>query len=53
MRGLVTAVTWASAPVFPYKVVGSLAEALVWTGVRLDEAIRDYPDGPSWRARRR
>lgn len=36
MRGVVTAIYWISPPVYPYRILPSLSEAIVWGRQQLD-----------------
>ena len=44
-RGIVTALTWLSPPVYPYVVVSSIAEAFAWVEPQFDRFLAAHPHG--------
>ncbi len=52
-RGLITAFNWVITPVWPSRVVRSVAEADAWLDKQWQRVTVDYPDGPEWRGRLR
>jgi hypothetical protein len=49
MRGIITAISWMSPPVYPLKIVPSIERAWLWVQPQFEEALAQYPDGPLWR----
>jgi len=52
-RGIFTAFTWISPPVWPYEITASAADAFAWLDRQWEEVTVDYPDGPVWTGRLR
>jgi hypothetical protein len=52
-RGIFTAFTWLSPPVWPYRVFADVESARAWLRLHWAEVTRDYPSGPSWTGRLR
>jgi hypothetical protein len=47
-RGIVTAISWMSPPVYPLKVVSSIERAWHWMLPQFATALAQFPDGPIW-----
>jgi hypothetical protein len=50
-RGIFTAFTWVTPPVWPYQIFATFDEALAWLRAHFAEVTSDHPDGPRWRGR--
>jgi hypothetical protein len=53
MRGIVTAISWMSPPIYPLRVVPSIEHAWHWMLPQFELAMAEYPDGPIWRRGRK
>lgn len=47
-RGIITAISWMSPPVYPLKIVPSIERAWHWVLPQFEAALAQYPDGPLW-----
>jgi hypothetical protein len=47
-RGIVTAISWMSPPIYPLKVVPSVERAWDWILPQFERALAQFPDGPIW-----
>jgi hypothetical protein len=47
-RGIVTAISWMSPPVYPLKVLPSLEHAWAWVLPQFEAALAQFPHGPHW-----
>ena len=47
-RGIITAISWMSPPVYPLKIVPSLEHAWHWVLPQFEAALAQFPDGPLW-----
>jgi hypothetical protein len=47
-RGIITAISWMSPPVYPLKVVPSIERAWDWVLPQFEAALAQFPHGPHW-----
>lgn len=51
-RGIVTAISWVSPPVYPIQTFADMDSAKIWVQEELRLGIADFPSGPHWSRRK-